>query len=362
MSVQRLPGGRYKVRWRDASGTHHGKTFEKGEYQLATALDEEMKRARRLGHVSHLVGSKVTIGEAAADWWANRGSQKAPRTVKHYHQLLHSHVLPTWDAVPIRGVTVGDVESWLAKLQTGPTAKRQALGILNQVFNYGIRQEWTQMNPCSLADKPRLPEKEPIIPPTPLEVERIRAELFNRDRPGDAYLVSLLAYAGPRPNEAWRLTWADIQDRTILLRASKTGRPRTVPMLGPLASDLAQWKLSGGSQNLLVFPTTTGKQFNKDTWDNWRNRVWDKVAAAITPYSLRHTYVSLMIRDPEVSRPELAKWAGHGLDVQDKHYAHVFAELEGTGSAEDAIREARAEVFGQPDKAADAQTGGHDVP
>jgi hypothetical protein len=44
---------------------------------------------------------------------------------------------------------------------------------------------------------------------------------------------------------------------------------------------------------------------------------------------------------------EVAALAGHSLQVQDRTYAHVIAELRGEGSAENEIRRARIEVFGQ---------------
>jgi hypothetical protein len=44
---------------------------------------------------------------------------------------------------------------------------------------------------------------------------------------------------------------------------------------------------------------------------------------------------------------EVAAQAGHSLQVQDRTYAHVIAELRGEGSAENEIRRARTEVFGE---------------
>ncbi|HEY7150831.1 MAG TPA: hypothetical protein VH391_04050 [Solirubrobacterales bacterium] len=44
---------------------------------------------------------------------------------------------------------------------------------------------------------------------------------------------------------------------------------------------------------------------------------------------------------------EVAAQARHSLQVQDRTYAHVIAELRGEGSAENEIRRARIEVFGQ---------------
>ncbi len=63
---------------------------------------------------------------------------------------------------------------------------------------------------------------------------------------------SRLAYAGLRPAEATALAWRHVGERTLLVEQSadgeggtkvtKTGVIRTVPLLAPLADDLAAWR------------------------------------------------------------------------------------------------------------------------
>ncbi len=79
---------------------------------------------------------------------------------------------------------------------------------------------------------------------TPLAVERIRAQL---PRPRDAALVSVLTYAGLRPEEALPLRWSargrtSVVSRTYthgeLHERTKTGRIRAVEVIEPVAADL----------------------------------------------------------------------------------------------------------------------------
>ena len=51
-----------------------------------------------------------------------------------------------------------------------------------------------------------------------------------------------------------------------------------------------------------------------------------------------------MIREDKLSIAEQAAQAGHSIEVHLSTYAHLFSELKGKGSAERAIRAARAEV------------------
>jgi integrase len=48
-------------------------------------------------------------------------------------------------------------------------------------------------------------------PLSPDQVEAIRERLGQRD----ATLMSVLAYAGPRPAEALKLVWQDVRERTL---------------------------------------------------------------------------------------------------------------------------------------------------
>jgi integrase len=86
------------------------------------------------------------------------------------------------------------------------------------------------------------------VPLAPETVEVIRDWLLRRRLIRDATLVSVLAYAGLRPGEALALTWAHVRERTLLVESAvsfgkvegtKTGRRRTVPLVGPLAQDLS---------------------------------------------------------------------------------------------------------------------------
>lgn len=92
-----------------------------------------------------------------------------------------------------------------------------------------------------------------ITPLAPEVVERIRATLLDQGRVQDATLVSVLAYAGVRPQEAVALRWRNVRKNTLLieqavadgeLKGQKTNRPpRSVTLLAPLREDPAAWRI-----------------------------------------------------------------------------------------------------------------------
>ena len=354
MSIARTPDAGYKVRWRDAAGVHRSKKFERGEKKHAVAFEAEVKRAKRLGYLPQLQAATKTVSEIGVEWRSANLHQKAPATQRLYEWLWDSQVLPHLASARVAELTPADIEAWLGKLTTGTVAKRKAAALLHQVLNFAIKSGYVVHNPCAVADRPKPPAREPVKPPSPVAVEGIRRALHDRDRPGDAALVAAMAYAGLRPQEALRLTWDDVRQRSILVRTPKTRSFRSVTLFGPLASDLAEWRLLTEGAFELVFPNGRGVDWTRTDYGNWRARIWHGTKRnhgvaprGMRPYDLRHTFVSLLLRDPAYSRVEVAAQAGHSLQVQDRTYAHVIAELRGEGSTEDEIRRARTEVFGQ---------------
>lgn len=366
---------RVVVRWR-VGNVHKKKTFTakhepnpRRRKALAEAYLRERVRERELG-LPQLANARITLREVVVDGFVPTVvNQKEPKTQALYKSLWNAHLSPAFGGYPISQISAGMIEEWLARSPVGVVTKRKALVLLGQIFKHAMKRQYVLHNPVELVDKPKAPAKEPVIPPTPLEVERIRKTFLDAGRPMEATLVSVMAYAGLRPlGEALSLTRGDVRDKTLLVRAPKTNSFRSVGILPPLAEDLRWWlgqRLAFDKAPL--FPNYRGGAWTQTNYDNFVPRVWNvlldrvedgKVVRGHSPKALRHTFVSLLMRDESYSRREIADQAGHSLKVQDDNYSHVFAELRGTGSAEEAIREARAEVFGTDAPAQTARVAG----
>ena len=68
--------------------------------------------------------------------------------------------------------------------------------------------------------KPSGARKRSVTPLAPETVEEMRHWLPRRNLIRDATLVSVLAYAGLRPGEAFALTWVHVRERTLLIEAA----------------------------------------------------------------------------------------------------------------------------------------------
>jgi integrase len=177
-------------------------------------------------------------------------------------------------------------------------------------------------------------------------------------RQRDATLISVLAYAGLRPQEALALTWGHVRERTLLieratdfagnLKPTKTRRARAVMLLGPLAVDLAEWRLLCGRPDdlALVFTARSGGLWQRHDWQNWRNRTFIPAAGAVglessVPYDLRHAFCSLLLAEGRTII-EVAAQLGHAPSMTSDTYGHVIQELAGQRvPAEEQIRRAR---------------------
>ncbi len=365
MSVRRrvLASGRvvWEVRWLD--GVHkRSRAFSRK--RDADSFDADLRRRKRLGDLDLLDAGRQTLHDFAREWWkvyADPSLSLKTRSV--YAGLWDRHILPRLGGMEMRTITPEVVERFAGDLQAAglsDAGARKVLALLQTVLQRAVAWRRLNANPVAAIRKPRVTRTAAVRPPSPATVERLRSAILARRRLGGATLVSVLAYAGLRPGEALALRWRDIGVRTILveravslgqIKSTKTGRIRSVRLLGPLADDLAVWReLSDGDGDSLVFPNRRGEVWSDAGYRNWRTRVFDVGCAdarveIARPYDLRHAFVSLLLAEGR-SVVFVAGQAGHAPTMTLDIYGHVIDELElgERRSAEVIIRQARGEM------------------
>jgi integrase len=352
--LERKGSARWEVRFRDGR-RNRSRAFERKKD--AVAFESEVKRRKRLGALAELDAGEERLADFAQRWWRLHAKPNlAPSTLKSYASVWDLHVLPHLGDHELRQITPEVVANLRADLDTaavGPATVRRALFVLQSVMRLAALQSKVQANPVRVVGKPRQPRRL-VRPITPETVERIRAQLSQRD----ATLVSILAYAGLRPGEAFALRWGCIRRRTILVeraivlgqeKGTKTNATRTVSLLGPLGQDLAEWRLAcrRPPADAFVLPRADDRAWRDDDYRNWRKRKFVPAARAAgldspRPYDLRHSFVSLLIQEG-CSVVEVARQAGHSPEECLRTYAHAFEEFDPADRtpAEDRIRAAR---------------------
>jgi integrase len=347
--VRRQSGAiRYRVRWRE-HGRNRAETFDRR--RDAELFEADVRRRKQLGTLSQLESGAETLDEYVTGTWVPvHATALAPRTRSVYAAVYDCHLSSHLGSVPLREITPEAVATWQAgRLSAGvrPHAVRKALTLLSSIMQRATEAQRIQFNPVRLARKTKLPPTRAVRPLAPVSVERIRANLGMRD----ATLVSVLAYAGLRPGEALDLRWGDVLDRTLLVSAPKTGRRRNVRLLGPLAADLAAWRLASGrpSPKSFVFPSAVGRRWSDEAYKSWARHAFSRAARSAgvpeaTPYALRHSFVSLLLAEGR-SVLDVASQAGHKASLSLDTYGHLFAEFDHCKpiDAETEIRAARPE-------------------
>jgi integrase len=361
--VHRRHGAVWRVRWRDELGHERSKVL--GRKRDAEAFDAEIRRRRRTGEIATMDAGKETLASFAEEWWRLYGVPNlAPKTLKVYADLWDRYVLPRLGGYPLRNLTpevLARFRADLAAAEVGDPTIRKLMSIVQGVLQRAVEWHRLTTNPARAVRKPVQKRSRRIDPPSPLAIERMRARLRADGRLRDATLVCVLAYAGLRPGEALALEWQHVGERRILVESSvalgdvketKTRQTRSVRLLAPLATELAEWRLACGRPDgsMLVFPRHKGGHWADHDWRNWRKRVYAPAAAdakldASRPYDLRHTFCSLLIAEG-LSVVEIAQQAGHSPTMTLATYAHVIEDLAGTDRrpAETVIRNAREKL------------------
>ena len=366
MSVERVERNDgsvvWRVRWRQG-GRNRSKVL--GRKRDAEAFDAELIRRRRTGELAQLDAGKELLADFGEEWWRLYAEPNLARsTLQVYAVQWDAHILPRLGSFPLRELTPDVVNRFRLELEAdgvGPASIRKALTLLQGVLQRACEWGRVSSNPVQAVRKPPAGRARAVMPIAPETVEAIRDWLLRRQLVRDATLVSVLAYAGLRPGEALALTWAQIRERTILVERAvslgaiadtKTGRRRTVPLVGALAQDLAEWRLHAGRPDVdaLVFPGHDDGPWTLTAYQNWRRRIYTPAARAAgverpRPYDLRHSFVSLLIAEGE-NVVEVARQAGHSPKMALDTYAHVFEEFDPAErvNAADRIRKAREEL------------------
>lgn len=137
----------------------------------------------------------------------------------------------------VRSIRPEECRVWLEKAFSSLHQRRKARAIMSGVFSTAIKRGWCEVNPITKVDPPHVEEKPvPVLNPDEIAKLTTTAEQY---RGGNcAAAVGMMLYAGIRPHEVARLTWADVdlQERAIYIhpRHSKTGGARRVSIHKPL--------------------------------------------------------------------------------------------------------------------------------
>ncbi len=374
----------YRVRFVDAQGHRESRTFDSA--QDALDFRGRLRLLKRAGDLASLDVGRESLEQFSRDYWRLYVEVRlAPRTERTYRCLWNLHIRKRLGGMQLRQITPLVVSQFISELQDARLSVhsiRACLGLLQSMFSRAVEWDRARINVVKLVAKPRAPRARAVKPLLPPAVEAIRAHMLANRRHGlrDATLVSVLAYAGLRPEEALALEWRHLGQTTLvieqkcvsgkILPGQKTTRPpRSIPLLSVLRADLREYQLACGRSEGLIFRAAGGSAWRPSDWNDWRSRAWQPACVAVglatvahtatvidgkqkakrsyrgpVPYHLRHSFASLLIHEGQHSIVQISEWLGHSTATLLTNYAHVIADVAGRSllPSEHAIKTARA--------------------
>jgi integrase len=342
----RGPDGKRIRKWH--SGYRTRKAAEQARTKLLTALDEGM----------YVAPTNVTLGVFLTEKWLPAISATVrPTTAALYRTNVEAHIVPKLGPIALRNLGPDALNRFYAEaLTSGRCDGRGGLStrtvrILHVILHRALRDatKWgiTARNVAELADPPKVKTREMAC----WSPEQTTAFLASTADDRMAALWHLAASTGMRRGEILGLRWSDVDldaatltirqtivvvDSKPVLSEPKTGAgrrtlaldPATVTALRSHRARQAQERLAWGAawQDVgLVFVREDGQLVNPERLSKWFGRRAKSAGLPrITFHGLRHSYVTMLLRDGQPLRT-VAQRAGHSSpNVTSAIHAHVL--------------------------------------
>lgn len=358
--VYLTPTGSYEVKWREGK-RQRSRTFS--DPRAANEFKRATTRDRQEGRPTVLRSDVPTFGEFAEQWFDARTARGeiTENTAKSILALLRVHIDPYIGHLSLLDLTAIRLDQWQSEaLRDGsPYMVQRATQLLGQILDPAVRKGYIPGNPARSLEHVKAEAREGMAI-APSVVEEIRDWFLAHKRPQDATLVSVMAYAGPRPEEAWAMKWSNLHgpryyvehknvDGEIVPKrpGDKKGGPRWIDLPQAVKLDLNELRIASRDPGGLIFGRADGTPLRKSDRGNWRRRWFSKAIEAagvpdLQPRDLRHTAASLLaaVNTPRI---EIEAQMGHRADTSERVYQHLIEELRGTGatSVDELIAQAR---------------------
>lgn len=336
--------GKYRVRYRDASGRKRSKSFTKLEDAKRYGRDQEINVER--GTWIDPRHAEMTLREWS-EKFLSLSRRLAETTQQTYRRDLERYVLPRWGDYRIGHMPDPDeIEEWLLdEVDAGiaPSSVHRHYRTLHRVLAVAVKNKKISYNVCKEVDPPVVPKRKMVF----LDWRQV-VELAEAHAERYRLLILLAADAGMRWSElvGLRKTRVDLANCTVqvveqLIRLENNEwvwRPpkseagvRTIRISKFTARALAEYmeRFSASEADGLVFVNEAG---NPLIASSFHTHYFKPALAAsglkCRMHDLRHTSVALAIKAGAHAKTIQVR-LGHGsIKVTFDVYGHLFPELD----------------------------------
>lgn len=250
------------------------------------------------------------------------------RTVKKYRQQLNQHLMPHFGSKPIEAITSQDVSAYYNKrldTEAAISTVNGEMACLKSLFSEAMSVGIVQINPVRGI---RLQNP-----------NNVRDRLLSSEETGSLFaaasqfddfvrpLFHVLYHTGMRLGEALALQWSDIEVELgrVIIRQSKSGDGRKVPLRDVLAEEMVLWRPKAkGSQ--WVFPARyDNSKPMQSVRKGWLRLCEQAEVTNLRPHDLRHNFTS-QLQAAGVSDSTIMAITGHKTHVMLHRYSHAADE------------------------------------
>ena len=330
--------------------TFYGKTRQEAAQKL-------LRAHRALADGLPLAQERTTVRQVLDRWLEDVASYKVrARTLRRYQEIVRLHLVPAIGQISLSRITPDHIERMMNEaLSRGqsPQSVAHSRAVLRTALNTAMRWGLVGRNVASLAEPPRIPERE-VNPLTSTESRRL-LDAVHGDRLGALFTVALAC--GLRQSESLGLRWGDVDLEEPTLRVQRTLQRvegafqffepktkrsrRTLALPGPVTVALRRHRARQSEERLragsswegeawghLVFPDELGRPLS--TY-HIRRRFHQLLGLAGLPlmryHDLRHGAASLMAAQGVPPRVAMEILGHSQISTTMNIYTHVAQEM-----------------------------------
>jgi integrase len=216
-----------------------------------------------------------------------------------------------FDGRMIHEIKSSELETYLRSLTVGAVSRNNVKRLLGVLFSFAVKRRYTLKNPASETDRATITQDKPGI----LTLPEVKA-LLKAAKPDILPAIAIGLFAGLRPEaEVWRLTWAQIDLKELLIDVSKSKNLASHRFV-KISDNLAEWLKPYTDKSGAV--STTERQYFREI-AGAREKAVEELGKAEADASnlqqwpsdcMRHTYASYHFgriqeraRDRRAARP-----------------------------------------------------------
>ena len=353
-SIYKRKDGRWAATVATSEGkrrTFYGKTRAEAHSKLQTAQ-------RALTNGLPLVGELETCESFLQRWLRDTATRKVrPRTLERYEAITRQHLIPSLGRVRLARLTPGHVERMMNEgLARGlsPQTVAHHRAVLRGALNVGVRHGIVIRNAATLADPPRIPQRE--FQALTLDSAKKLLSAVQGDRLEALFTVALSL--GLRKGEALGLRWSDVDldhgqlsvrrtlqrmaSQWVFLEPKTQSSRRTIAIPAQVTESLRTHRSRQLEERLQVGPSWNGQLWEDLVFADelgqplsgfyvsrrFKKLLSDAGLPTMRYHDLRHGAASLMAAlgiPPRVAMDIL----GHAqISTTMNIYAHVAPELQ----------------------------------